>query len=1249
MSANTQQEQSTGTTPRRTLRLALAMRGGVSLAVWIGGAVAEIDVFRRACSGGPTPAPGSRGARYREMLHRTGKYGSVEIDILAGASAGGLNAVLYGLAQTCGSRLDDIAHSTWIQDGGMWELLREPGLGRVPSVLRGDEHFYVVMREALKRIADKSEGAYAVQRLTVELAATLLTDESDSDRANRARFSFLTSQGTMGSRQSTIPNGAEAGTPDGESALDRLALAARATSSFPGAFEPASIYSVTPAAPDAQSESPSIPPYFEPRKRGDLARGTRRESRPGGRDAGLGVNMSAAFPYAEWYSLTAERDSEEAVVESPYNVVDGGLFDNIPIDRAIRAIKLAPASGPSERFLLYLDPEPPARESTEIDATRKDSALNWLPVIKRSLSLKQRAETAQDELGLLLEHNDAVLANRGRLEALASRLRANSPGAPPFIDPQAYVQYRIAADSARIASLLTNPWEELCQPPRLGGDYIPLNRQLALTVKDQLAASYNGTTGIEARLASDVVAMAAQVRVLIAWARSLESLLQELADYPDPQGERALAGATISAWKLTLYRWLSVLVAAKHRAVDEVLVDPLRSDRERFETYPLADRMDECFNAQDDLLLTDELAEMLCAPSSPADDIQFHRYLADGDEFTTGTPLAENLTSAVATARACLLNDSSPVVAGLPTLQPPVPDKVRIFTESVYALFYDAPLDDASVADITMLFCQTGIPDTASIVKFDRITSTEPASTEVVDTGVLVRAARATLLRSWLRRPPTDVVRLQQVLDMDPRELVSSSDAKLAGNALARFGGFLLTNWRRNDWQWGRLDAAAALTRIIDDSYPTPPEDENAREAQRDNDIEFLQGSICADARTAGDTTADGRLVTETVGGQTLDALTPHYRFALASRIVPLLSRAVLPADSAGWPAKAAQWAAHLALLRPLAVPLPLVADPLRLVLALAAILLSSALLGVSDSPRPLHIVYILVLIGLGGAIGVATARIHSRWRTMRKTFPPEDDSRQAWRDLLAASDRGRYRAASGLLALMVVAVGVWHLVDLVRHWDSGRSSDPGYLAVPFEAFAALVTLAVAAYRWLFKKSAEIEVEGIRAVGAKHGVRRFVGVLSALALIAVVLSTPDVPKAWRPEWLTPTQAAAVIAGVTVAVLVGVSLWGWAAGRGLAICVVAITLAAALLQYVFDVWWKSSGNRVLDILPVLTWMVLLGNVIAVLPCRRANYGDPAAVSVSRERPSGTSTTAPAGAPSSSTAVPGGSDASRTRTG
>jgi hypothetical protein len=506
-----------------------------------------------------------------------------------------------------------------------------------------------------------------------------------------------------------------------------------------------------------------------------------------------------------------------------------------------------------------------------------------------------------------------------------------------------------------------------------------------------------------------------------------------------------------------------------------------------------------------------------------------------------------------------------------------------------------------------MLFTQTGIPDTASIVSFDRITSLEPPSA-VVNTDVLGYAARAKLLRSWLRRPPTDDDRLQDVLNADPGTLVSS-DAKLAGNALARFGGFLLADWRRNDWQWGRLDAAAALTRIIDRSYALKPsESAQSREAQCNADVAFLQTSICDDARDAGDLTPDGRLVTETVGGQPLDALTPHYRFALASRIVPLLYRAVLPADTAGGPAKTAQWAAQLVALRPIAVPLPLIADPLRLLLGIAAVLLSAMLLGVSDSPRPLHVVYIVAFLGLGTAIGVSTWRIQRHWGTLKRILPrsPGDP----WRELLDQSDRWAYRILSGMLALAVFAVGGWHLVDVGMHWSSGKSSDPEYLAVPFEAFAAALTLAIAAHRWLFKKSAEITVEGISAVGAKHGIRRLVAFLAVLALAAASVSV-----VFAPDLGVDSGRKAVVAGVTAALLVTVSLWGWAAELGLAICVVGIALAAALLQGVLDVSWRNTaGDRILDLLPTLAWMVVLGNVIAWLPCRRNNYGDPAAVSV-----------------------------------
>ncbi len=66
------------------LRIALAMRGGVSLAVWIGGAVCEVEALRSA-------SPESIYGRLRVLSN----YERVEVDIMTGASAGGLNGAIY--------------------------------------------------------------------------------------------------------------------------------------------------------------------------------------------------------------------------------------------------------------------------------------------------------------------------------------------------------------------------------------------------------------------------------------------------------------------------------------------------------------------------------------------------------------------------------------------------------------------------------------------------------------------------------------------------------------------------------------------------------------------------------------------------------------------------------------------------------------------------------------------------------------------------------------------------------------------------------------------------------------------------------------------------------------------------------------------------------------------------------------------------------------------------------------------------
>ena len=108
-------------------------------------------------------------------------------------------------------------------------------------------------------------------------------------------------------------------------ALDRLAYAARATSSFPGAFEPASI-------------------GFARRR---TAARPRRPASPCRR----ATTASTA-------SRGRSRRAEAAQGIDRDYVIDGGVLDNIPLAWAVRSIAAAPADCPVDRWLLYLQPIP---------------------------------------------------------------------------------------------------------------------------------------------------------------------------------------------------------------------------------------------------------------------------------------------------------------------------------------------------------------------------------------------------------------------------------------------------------------------------------------------------------------------------------------------------------------------------------------------------------------------------------------------------------------------------------------------------------------------------------------------------------------------------------------------------------------------------------------------------------------------------------------------------------------------------
>jgi predicted acylesterase/phospholipase RssA len=203
------------------VRLALVLTGGVSLAVWMGGVVAEIE----------------------RAVQRSDGYGvlcdlvetELQVDIIGGSSAGGINGALLGLALARGSDTSSI-REVWLRAAALRELLREPSRRPVPSLLKGNEYFQPQLREVFASLY-AGDGSPTGTPLEVLLTGTLLDGEkvvvrddfgsTFTDSMHRALFRFRRD------REAGIDDFAD------PAVVDKLALAARATSAFPGAFEPA--------------------------------------------------------------------------------------------------------------------------------------------------------------------------------------------------------------------------------------------------------------------------------------------------------------------------------------------------------------------------------------------------------------------------------------------------------------------------------------------------------------------------------------------------------------------------------------------------------------------------------------------------------------------------------------------------------------------------------------------------------------------------------------------------------------------------------------------------------------------------------------------------------------------------------------------------------------------------------------------------------------------------------------------------
>src|SRR3954469_8891622 len=175
--------------------LGLAFTGGVSLAVWMGGVARELDLLVQASANRRILAeddidPDTHDTDplrrcYRRLLDLVDTQ--VAIDVLAGTSAGGINAALLGLVNARRldlTRLRDI----WLRAGDFGGLLREADEEAPPSLLKGDAEMLTQLSKGIAQIVgdqspreEEREDPHprkGLRKTDVFITATLLSPET---------------------------------------------------------------------------------------------------------------------------------------------------------------------------------------------------------------------------------------------------------------------------------------------------------------------------------------------------------------------------------------------------------------------------------------------------------------------------------------------------------------------------------------------------------------------------------------------------------------------------------------------------------------------------------------------------------------------------------------------------------------------------------------------------------------------------------------------------------------------------------------------------------------------------------------------------------------------------------------------------------------------------------------------------------------------------------------------------------------
>jgi patatin-related protein len=855
--------------PRREVRFAVVMYGGVSLAIYINGVAQELLNMVRATATLPEgeKLSGSelvyqRIARHVDRLNGLDDPNNPDIihtrfivDVISGTSAGGINGVFLAKALARNQKMDGLK-KLWLQEGDLGKLLNDPrsmrdlrstGIKRQspPQSLLNSRRMYRKLLEALAEMGKKgetSDPSPLVGELDLFVTTTdiegvplpiSLADDVVYERRYKNVFHFRYAPDPR-----SIPERVEdLGRDDFKKDNDPfLAFAARCTSSFPFAFEAMQLADIEDIldyyeryADNDPKEAPEWDHFFKDYLRlglYDIDKKARHEKTTGLSGDGTTNPQKADNALARLRERFRTR-----------SFGDGGYLDNKPFSHATSMLMRRHSVAMVARKLIYVEPTP---DHPELAPSRPPPRPDFAENVRAAAMDLPRQETIREDLERVFERN-GVLERIGTFaKNVDEDLALVSPPKP--MDPTAFRTadlkdmmsiYKVSYGAyhrlkvQEITKLLTDLIASALghDPTSNAASAIgELVRQWRRRNYGELKANQRPKTENEFLVEFDI-------RYCLRRLFFLNRRTSQLAQLEKP-GLLAISAEGL------LHAWLDQLEASlQARSRGDVTSAPIDVD------------FDKVQNLRKWVKPPPEAGAARNPDDKPPPD-WVHAFCTELNRIKK-VVLAPALIKARLTEES-FLHPKSAAAQGLRAethklnlpweeMVPLLSENEKVKHDKINVLFEQRGAAFESVAAV--------LRNTLSDRAFAKFKIAQPGDIDPTDGAVAARLCldhydRNFVLYDLVTFPvqygtgagEANVVDVYRVSPEDAAALMeerpgASGATKLAGRALMSFGAFLDEPWRRNDMLWGRLDGAERLVSILTDKVDDAIREQLIREA----------------------------------------------------------------------------------------------------------------------------------------------------------------------------------------------------------------------------------------------------------------------------------------------------------------------------------------------------------------------------------------------------------------------------------